>query len=191
VSHDLRPGYEAAVRDGSLFLFGLSEGGLGPVTVTRPDRAAATREAGDAGSSRVVPTADEYESGYRFGHAWLLTDEGREWQLGTGERSGTVVPALRRLANDRGREYLRGFYDAVMRKPAEPVSPRSRRARPITVTVTLSTDEYATLKSLQMADGVPTATRIRAMILTYAADDDIRKRVDGELPAKRSWPSGE
>lgn len=154
--------------------------------MTRPDHASAARGARDAGSPHLVPTPEEYESGYRFGHAWLLTDEGREWQLGTGARPATVVPALRRLANDRGREYLRGFYDAVMRKPGDRAAPRSRRARPITVTVTLSTDEYATLKSLQMADGVPTATRIRAMILAYAADDDVRQRVDGGLPAKRS-----
>jgi hypothetical protein len=156
------------------------------VTVTRPDRASKAHEAREAGSAPVVPIAAAYESGHRFGNAWLLTDEGREWQLGTGARSGTVVPALRRLANDRGRDYLRGFYDAVMHKPADRSTPRSRRARPITVTVTLSTDEYATLKSLQMADGVPTATRIRAMILAYAADDDIRQQVDGGLPAKRA-----
>jgi hypothetical protein len=127
----------------------------------------------------------EYEAGYRFGHTWLLTEEGRQWQLGTGPRSGSVVPALRRLANDRGREYLRGFYDAVMRRPAEAGSPRSRRVRPITVTVTLSTDEYATLKSLQMADGVPTATRVRAMILAYASDADVRRCVDDALQLKR------
>lgn len=153
--------------------------------MTRPDRAKKLRGTREIGSSRDVPAAEEYESGYRFGCAWLLTDEGRQWQLGTGPRSGSVVSALRRLANDRGREYLRGFYDAVMRRPAEAVSPRSRRIRPITVTVTLSTDEYAALKSLQMTDGVPTATRVRAMILAYASNADIRDCVDDSLQVKR------
>jgi hypothetical protein len=165
-------------------LFGLPEGGKGPA-VTAPDRLKKQLEARDDGSPRDVPGPAEYESGYRFGGAWLLTDEGRQWQLGTGPRSGSVVPALRRLANDRGREYLRGFYDAVMRKPAEAASPRSRRVRPITVTVTLSTDEYAALKSLQMTDGVPTATRVRAMILAYASNDDVRHCVDDALQVKR------
>jgi hypothetical protein len=131
---------------------------------------------------------DEYESGHRFGQAWLLTDEGRAWQRGSGEDAQSPVPALRRLANARGREYLRGFYDAVIGQTEHPDPTvakqrdrRGRRARPITISVALSTEEYATLKSAQTLDGVPTATRVRAMILAYATDDGIRAAIDAAL----------
>ena len=131
---------------------------------------------------------DEYQSGYRFGRAWLLTDEGRAWQLGNAEDAQSPVPALRRLAKDRGREYLRGFYDAVIGQPAhadpqvaEQRDRRRRRARPITISVALSTEEYATLKSAQTLDGIPTATRVRAMILAYATDDRVRGAIDAAL----------
>src|SRR5262245_53814532 len=150
-----------------------------------------------ARSQQHLSAAEEYESGYRFGHAWLLSDEGREWQLGVAPGAQSPVPALRRLAADRGREYLRGFYDAVIGQPAEPdheTDPerhrdtdrgvrRSRRARPITVSVTLSAEEYAILKAAQTVDSVPTATRVRAMILAYATDAKIREAIDGMLIA--------
>lgn len=155
--------------------------------MTARSRAAADR----ARAERALSATEEYAAGYRFGQAWLLTDEGREWSIGTSPIS--PIPALRRLAADRGRDYLRGFYHAVMGRPADPslqrsaatdtrAGPRQRgRARPITVSVTLSTEEYAAIKSLQMTDGIPTATRIRSLILAYTGDAGIRAAIDAGL----------
>lgn len=139
--------------------------------MTRRDGGTTDRSRGSAG----------YESGYRFGQAWLLTEEGIQWRLGAGRKS--PVPALRRLGNENGRDYLRGFYDAVMRRDGDRPAPsnRRRRVRPVTVSVTLTTEEYAMLKSFQAADGIATATRVRAMITAYAADAVFRQAVDAAV----------
>lgn len=131
----------------------------------------------------TASTDDEYQAGHRFGRAWLLTDEGREWELGIASREQSPVRSLRRLATEHGREYLRGFYDAVLGRDSTeiPVSRTKRRARPVTVSVTLTTEEYAALKSVQTIDGVPTATRIRAMIEAYTHDSGFRKAIDSAL----------
>jgi hypothetical protein len=145
--------------------------------MTRRDGGATDRAPNRPRSDR---DGDDYESGFRFGDAWLFTEEGRKWRQGSGTRSRSPIPGLRRLAKDRGRDYLRGFYEAVMRQ--EPVAADSGgRARPITVSVTLSTEEYAAIKSFQAADGIPTATRVRAMILAYSADAAFREAIDAAL----------
>jgi hypothetical protein len=124
---------------------------------------------------------EDYESGYRFGQAWLLTDDGREWQQGLVSETRSPVRALRRLSLERSRDYLRGFYDSVMKRPGAanvPVQRTPRRTRPITVSVALSTDEYAIVKALQAADGVPMATRLRAILMAYATDPRVREAVE-------------
>ena len=59
-------------------------------------------------------------------------------------------------------------------------------ARPKRLMVPLSLDEDRALKEMRVADGVPAAARLRAMLQLYRTDDRYRRRVDQTVRAMRT-----
>lgn len=133
----------------------------------------------------------EYEAGYRFGRAWLCTNEGRGWRLALDQEGAVMfTAAMRALARDNGRDYLHGFYDAAMAGD-EPAPPELTRpvpaARTVRLSLAFSAEEDAALKGLRAVDGVPVTVRLRALLWAYRTDAYVRTVVDQAI---RREPAG-
>jgi hypothetical protein len=124
----------------------------------------------------------EYEAGYRFGRAWLCSGAGREWRAAADQQGAVMfTAAMRTLARDNSREYLRGFYEAANAGEDPPPPDLSRpvpATRSVRVSLAFTAEEEAALKGLRAVDGVPMTVRLRALLWAYRTDAHVRTVVD-------------
>ncbi|MGH9380828.1 MAG: hypothetical protein ACRD2Z_09475 [Thermoanaerobaculia bacterium] len=62
---------------------------------------------------------------------------------------------------------------------------RTDATRPKRLMVPLSTDEDRALKAARLADGIPAAARVRAMLQLYREDERVARKVDATAKRMR------
>lgn len=123
-------------------------------------------------------TSEEYEAGRRMARAWLATEDGQRWRERSPGHASLLGIALRTLADRHGHDFRCGFTDVATAAATSTRGTRHDTRRVERLTVGLSAEEDAALRTLREFDGVAASARVRAMLLVYRTDPEFRRRVD-------------